>query len=255
MEPETNSSASSPLLLACGEGVATLAINRPEKGNALSAQLVELLLRGAINFCADPSIHTLVLRANGPHFCLGFDLSNLDGETDGVLLQRLVRIELLLDALWRAPVRTVALANGKAWGAGADLFAACDERLATREASFSFPGAAFGVVLGTRRLAERIGTDRARRCTCEGLVLDAGTARDYGLVSNLLENHVEEQIRTYCTAPVADRETVTSLRTASRARYEDADLAALVRSAARPGLKQRMESYRAQRFSMKSRPW
>ena len=48
----------------------------------------------------------------------------------------------------------MAVATGRAWGAGADLFASCDIRACTPDASFRFPGTAFGIVLGTRRLVE-----------------------------------------------------------------------------------------------------
>ena len=59
------------------------------------------------------------------------------------LLQRFVHVEQLLQALWHAPIRTMALAQGRAWGAGADLLAACEVRHVREDASFRFPGARF----------------------------------------------------------------------------------------------------------------
>jgi enoyl-CoA hydratase len=164
------------------EGVATLTLARPERGNALGPDLVEALLDALQVACADATVHTLLLRSEGRHFCTGLDLSDLDRCSDGDLLQRLVRIETLLAALWHAPLRTVALAQGRAWGAGADLFAACEHRLASEGTTFRFPGAQFGIVLGTRRLADRVGADRARAMTTGGGEWRAAEAQAAGLV-------------------------------------------------------------------------
>ena len=223
-----------------GGGVRTLTLARPERGNALSAELVEALLAAVQGAAADSSLHTLLLRAEGDHFCTGLDLSSLDSETDASLLWRLVRIETLLAALWHAPLRTVAVAQGRCWGAGADLFVACETRIAAEATQFRFPGAGFGIVLGTRRLAERVGTDMARRCTVDGQLLAAPDAQRVGLVSRL-----GGLGQTDLAAPVADAVTAAALRRATRSDQRDHDLAALVRSAARPGLKARVQAYRA----------
>jgi enoyl-CoA hydratase/carnithine racemase len=176
-----------------------------------------------------------VLRAQGRHFCTGLDLSDLDSATDAELLLRLVRIETLLARLWHAPLRTVALAQGRAWGAGADLFVACEQRVALPGASFRFPGAQFGIVLGTRRLAERVGTDAARAAVIGGLELDAEEALRCGLACAAQDSPFE---------PRVDAATARALRAATRADHRDADLAALVRSAAEPGLRERVAAYR-----------
>ncbi len=261
------------LLVTTHQGVHTLALSRPERGNALSADLVEALLDAVLNAYSNPQIHTLVMRAEGKHFCTGFDVSGLETQSDGDLLQRLVRIETLLATIWHAPIRTVAIADGRVWGAGADLFATCDIRVAGQGASFRFPGAAFGLVLGTRRLAERIGVDHARQCAVSGLRLDAAQARELGLVTDLVESLMAgtgeaEAGKTvglrvqagapaaeikdgatvgsafWSTAPSVDRPTLEQLHQATRVDHRDADLASLVRSASRPGLKERLVRYR-----------
>src|SRR5690606_24637337 len=112
-----------------------LVLDRPQVGNALSAELVEALLAALAQAHATPGLHTVLLRGNGRHFCTGFDLSALDAQSDGDLLHRFVRVETLLAALWHSPLRTVALAQGRTWGAGADLVAACESRAAAVGAS------------------------------------------------------------------------------------------------------------------------
>lgn len=224
-----------------GAGVATLTLARPERGNALAADLVEALLAAVDAAFADANVHTLLLRSEGPHFCTGLDLSTLADSSDGELLWRLVRIETLLQRLWHAPIRTAAFAQGRCWGAGADLFAVCDERVADDSTTFRFPGAQFGIVLGTRRLAERVGVQAARRIVVEGGQWSAAQALQAGLASRLGTSADDET-----ATPRVDRETVRALREATRGDHRDADLAALVRSASRPGLRTRIEAYREQ---------
>ena len=220
-------------------GITTLTLQRPERGNALGPELVEVLISAAEAAIADPTVHTLVLRGAGRHFCTGLDLSDLATLSDGDLLLRLVRIETLLALLWHAPIRTVALAHGRTWGAGADLFAVCEQRLVHPDTTLRFPGAQFGIVLGTRRLAERIGVDAARALVLEGGELDAPQALALGLATQLGDMAAE------LAAPLPDAATARAIRSATRADCRDADLAALVRSAARPGLQLRITAYRA----------
>ena len=92
-------------------GIVTLVLERPERGNALSAGFVESLIAAAGRAMEDAGVHTLILRGAGRHFCTGLDLSDLEQTSDGELLHRLVRIETLLAGLWHAPVRTVAVAR------------------------------------------------------------------------------------------------------------------------------------------------
>ena len=227
-------------------GVTTLTLDRPERGNALAADLVEALLAQVQAAGDEPATHTLVLRAEGRHFCTGLDLSDLDTTSDADLLWRLVRIETLLAAIWHAPMRTVALAQGRTWGAGADLFAACEHRLALASATFRFPGAQFGIVLGTRRLAERVGVDGARALVTEGKEWDGAMALARGLsTATVAGDQTDSALADACRPPQVAPATARAVRQATRADHRDADLAALVRSAAEPGLVQRVRAYRA----------
>ena len=236
----------------CRDGVANLHLQAPARGNALSAPMVDDLLKAVQTASADESLHTLALSGEGRHLCTGFDLSDLESQTEGDLLLRFVRIEQVLDALWRAPMRTLACAQGRTWGAGADLFAACDVRWVASDASFRFPGAGFGLVLGTRRLSERVGLATARDWVGMGRDIDAEIALAAGLATHRLpasERPMREQaLDLAAEAPAVDRLTQSALRKASTpqaAQAADADLAALVRSAARPGLKDRIAAYSA----------
>jgi enoyl-CoA hydratase len=215
-----------------------LTLNNPEKGNALSREMVEALIEQTTLAYANQEIDALVLNAEGSHFCTGLDLSNLDNESDGDLLHRLVRIETFLAMLWSASITTTALVKGRTWGAGADVLVACEHRIAHTNTTFRFPGAQFGIALGTARLTDRIGVDHARLLILKGKEIDAKTALGMGLATALGTDYSQE-------VAVVSRETALAIRAASRSDLRaDHDLAALARSAAIPGLKQRIIDYR-----------
>ena len=232
------------------QGITTLTLDRADKGNALSAAMVEALIEQVTHALADPHTKALVFKAGGKHFCTGFDLSDLAACSEGDLLHRFVRVEQLLQLIWSAPVRTVALAQGRTWGAGADLFAVCEVRWCAADTTFRFPGVRFGLALGTRRLSERVGADQVRRWLLDGMEIKADEAVRAALANGLraISSGVDgADINAECFAAVSnevvDRNTGAAIRALTRRDHADGDLAELVRSAALPGLKARIESY------------
>lgn len=230
----------SPLLVRWDAGACRLTLNRPEQGNALSVELIEALDAALDAYAARPPA-CLVIEGAGRHFCTGFDLSGLASETDDSLLARFTRIELLLQRLTRAPFHTVAVAQGRIMGAGADLFATCAERIVVNGASFAFPGwRGFGLVLGTRRLAAHVGAPHARAWVESGCTIDDEEALARGLATARVD-----------TSPIAfplpaANETggpIASAANGSAELNDASDLAALVRSAAVPGLQRRITAY------------
>lgn len=224
-----------------------LTLNRPERGNALSSELVEALIDG-FDHAASNCFPLVVLEGNGKHFCTGIDLSDIDHVQDAELLQRFVRIEHMLNRLWRAPFLTIAVAKGRAMGAGADLFAACDTRLALKGSQFAFPGAGFGIVLGTRRLAARVRADLAMDLVLSGRSLAAEDAERIGLATHCLEHEAIEHVlqTAHDTALRCPAGTIAQIRNAAYGDDQSAadDLAALTASAAKSGLRERILAYR-----------
>ena len=233
----------------CSDGAGLthiITLNRVETGNALDAVLVENLI-SAIDGAQGDSARLIVFRGGGRHFCTGFDLAGLEGQSDGDLLLRFVRIEELLQKVETSPIPTMTVAHGRVVGAGADLFTACDHRVAVPNSSFTFPGAGFGIVLGTRRLAGAVGRDTAREIVLSGRRVTEHEGSTVGLVTRVIdESEVDSLIDEVARdAARLDPYTVRSLRRATCSAAPDADLAALVRSASRTGLKQRICDYAA----------
>lgn len=235
---------SEPVAVRRDGAVLRLSLNRPERSNALGPDIVEALL-SAVESAPAEGARLIVLDGVGKHFCAGFDLGDLDALSDGDLLLRLVRIETLLQAVFHAPVPTMAVVRGAAMGAGADLVAACRRRLVIDSGRFAFPGAGFGIALGTRRLAGRVGPDRALEIVASGRRLDQDEALALGLIDAVVaEEAVPDEIERY--GATAARLETGILATVGELTREDGrarDMAALVASASRPGLKDRVVRY------------
>ena len=233
------------------DGLKTLTLNRPASSNALSSAMVEELLRHVRQSASDGTA-TLVFTGGGSNFCAGFDLAGLDEARDADLLARFVRIELLLQAVWTADFDTVACAKGAAYGAGADLFAACRYRLADSNTRFAMPGLQFGIALGTRRFAALVGESVAYETLALGAPYDAQRALAIGLASRIEPQAswsalIEERHRTHRVSG----EALGRLAGLTRRDTCAADMFALVESASEPGLVERVRRYRERTLARK----
>ena len=138
---------------------ATITLARPERGNALGAEMVAAIV-SALDAALADGARFVLFRGAGGNFCTGLDLSDLAEMSEGDLALRILRIEMLPQRIHALPVMTAAVAGGRVFGAGADLFAVCDHRIALEGASFAVPGPAFGLVLGPGRLSALHGRTR-----------------------------------------------------------------------------------------------
>jgi len=236
-----------PLVLVEKKGdMWVLTLNRPDKLNAMSSDLVEKL-QSAVDQAHEQGARLLVFKGAGKSFCAGFDLSNLQESSEADLLLRFVRIELLLQSVAHSPCLTLALAHGKVFGAGVDLFAACKERVTSEDAVFRMPGLKFGLVLGTRRFAEIVGKERARNLLELTSSFGCSQALEMGFAhacvgvnewSEVIGSAKERSI-------VLDQPTQTNLYKllGTQDTEKDADLSSVVRSAVRAGLKERLLNY------------
>ena len=233
-------------LLITREGVLTrLTLNRAAKANALSGELVEALL-SAVDTAHHDGTRLLVLQGDCKHFCAGFDFGGFESQSEGDLVLRFIRIETLLQALYHAPFATLALAHGRVFGAGADLVAACHRRIAAPGTTFRMPGLRFGVVLGTQRLAQRIGAGRAREILAASSTFDADEAQRMDFVNQVIDppSWPDAVNAALAAAQILTPEAAAALNQQTTPDTRAGDMAALARSVSAPGLKQRIADYR-----------
>ncbi|MCP1334928.1 enoyl-CoA hydratase-related protein [Futiania mangrovi] len=174
--------------------VATVLLNRPEAGNALTADLLERLLRTLDMLEKDESVRVVVLAAAGADFCIGIDPSarrpdrRSPAQDFGRILSDALAPVILRLRDMRRPV--IAAAQGRATGAGLGLLAAADIVLAERGALFALDGVESGLApegAASWFLPRLIGLSRARALAMTGAAFGAEEAREFGLVWRVVE--------------------------------------------------------------------
>lgn len=126
------------------EEVAVSTLNRSEKRNALSIELMRQLCAHAVQVEKDGKTRIWILRSNGPAFCAGLDVREAIDPRLGVESAKMVRE--CLSAIYRIPLVTIAMVHGAARGGGAGLVAACDFAVANQDATIGFPEVRLGLV-------------------------------------------------------------------------------------------------------------
>jgi len=225
--------------------VTRLTLNRQAKANALSSSLVEALLN-AVEYAYTDGTRLLIIEGAGEHFCSGFDFTAYHEQSEGELALRFLRIETLLQQIFHAPFETLALAHGSVFGAGADLVAVCGLRVAAPGTRFRMPGLRFGVVLGTRRLALRIGADNAQAVLSASRTFDADEALRMQFITRIAPQTDWPRVATEAegTSELLSPAAAAALRRQTVADTRADDMAALALSVSRPGLKERIRRYR-----------
>jgi len=221
-------------------------LDRPEKRNALSSELVEEL-HGALDVAQESAVRLIVLEGNGKNFSAGFDFTGIDDEPLAQICWRFVRIQQLLQRLGTSRVLTVALAHGRNFGAGADLFAACNWRVCAPDATFRMPGLKFGLVLGSTRLADLVGAQNAAQVLDGSETFDAAQAYEMGFATRISEKSDWPDVLKAASEVSENLSPVARglLYEALSEHDYDRDMALLIRSLSVPGLKERIQGYLA----------
>jgi methylglutaconyl-CoA hydratase len=172
--------------IAYGSGVATITLNRPDKRNAISFELIDDLLRGLKEVEASDAI-VLILTGAGKAFSSGMDLDNLKqliGRTPEQNLQDSQTMVQLFRSLYEFPKVTIAAVNGAAIAGGTGLALLCDFTLAVPEAKFGYTEVRIGFVpaIVSTFLLRQVGEKQARDLLLTGRIIDAKEAAGMGLV-------------------------------------------------------------------------
>ena len=172
--------------------VATIFLNRPERGNAFDQTMLDELGETFARLAVDPATQVVVLRAGGRHFCSGADLSARKAEPPTHAGHSLRDVLASLDAL---PKPTIAVVHGAAVGGGAAFAACCDCVIATDAAFFSIPEVRVGMPpLGVAPYMVRAMGHRAfRRYGLSGERIGAAEALRIGLVHEVCSAETLEE--------------------------------------------------------------
>jgi len=176
--------------LAYDCGVATITLNRPEKRNAISFELIDDLLR-ALDEVSRSEATVLIVTGAGKAFCSGMDLDDLKallGRSPKQNLQDSQTMVQLFRSLYEFPKMTIAAVNGPAIAGGAGLALLCDFTLAVPEAKFGYTEVRIGFVpaIVSTFLLRQVGEKQARDLLLTGRIFGAEEAARMGLVSEVV---------------------------------------------------------------------
>ncbi len=177
------------MLAASRDGVATLTLNRGDRYNALSRDMIAALEAELDRLAADKDTRVVVLAANGKGFCAGHDLKELRAHPDAVWQRELFdACSRMMLKLTRLPQPVIARVHGIATAAGCQLVSMCDLAVAADTATFALPGVNVGVFCSTPAVG--VGRNVARKRVMEMLLtgepIDAPTALAWGLVNRVV---------------------------------------------------------------------
>jgi methylglutaconyl-CoA hydratase len=178
------------LHLAHDDKIVTITLNRPEKRNAISYELIEDLL-AALDGVANSSALVLILTGAGKAFCSGMDLENLKSLLGCSSEQNLKDSETmarLFRSLYDFPRPTIAAVNGAAIAGGCGLATLCDFTLAVPEAKFGYTEVRIGFVpaIVSTFLLRQVGEKHARDLLLTGRIIAADEAHRIGLINEIV---------------------------------------------------------------------
>lgn len=168
--------------------LAVITLNRPERRNALSLDLMLELIECLDHISSTPEVRVVILAAAGKVFSSGHDLNELVGGSIGdyrclfdVCTQLMMKIQSI-------PQPVIAQVHGIATAAGCQLVATCDLAVASSDATFATPGVKNGLFCSTPMVAltRAVGRKRAMEMLLTGKPIDAPTAADWGLVNRVV---------------------------------------------------------------------
>lgn len=186
----SQSTTESPyVLLTRAEGVVTLTLNRAEKFNPLSEEMLTELQAALNSVASDNSARVVVLAASGKAFCAGHDLKQMRADPSAKYYKKLFnQCSKVMLTIQQMPQPVIARVQGIATAAGCQLVAMCDLAVAASDAKFAVSGVNYGLFCSTPSvgLSRNIGRKQAMEMLLTGEFIDAETARDRGLINRVV---------------------------------------------------------------------
>ena len=168
--------------------IALITLNRPQRRNALSLQLMQELIDCLSTIGGRRDLRVVILAAAGKVFCSGHDLSEMVGRDIDEYRTLFSVCTELMTKLQSIPQPVIAEVQGIATAAGCQLVASCDLAVAAEEAAFATPGVKIGLFCTTPMVAlsRAVGRKRALEMLLTGDLIDAHRAADWGLVNRVV---------------------------------------------------------------------
>ncbi len=167
---------------------ARLVLNRPEKRNALSLELMDEVIEALRDVSAQRATRAIVIEGAGPAFSAGHDLSEMIDREKAFLGHLFDRCTVMMETIHELPQPVIAKVHGIATAAGCQLVAACDLAVAAEGTRFATPGVKIGLFCSTPMVpvSRAVGRKRALQMLLTGEPIDAATALDWGLVNRVV---------------------------------------------------------------------
>jgi 2-(1,2-epoxy-1,2-dihydrophenyl)acetyl-CoA isomerase len=190
--------------------VATLTFNRPDKLNALNAELLSGSISALRTWSTDANIGAIVVTGAGRAFCAGGDVSAMAQATDSSHEQNIDRLREMQELSWllyNISKVTIAAVNGFAMGAGLGICLACDLRLSSDQAKFgtAYAKVGFGGDFGTTwLLTQYVGAPKAKELLFLAETIDAAEAHRLGLVNRVVAHDQLESVARAIATQIAN---------------------------------------------------
>lgn len=214
---------SSTIQLRIDGPMAHITLNRPDKLNAISAEMVPELHRALDRSEASSDVRVITLRGAGRAFCSGFDLGELQPGSDPAAMRRALEADLeIILRFWNSPKPTIAAVHGYALGGGFELAMACDMTLAAEGACFGEPEPKFGSGIVALLLPWITGPKQAKEMLLFGNDrVSAEHAYQMGLVNRVVKPEALDAETTAAAGRCAmlDAEAVRLTKTAINRSY------------------------------------
>jgi enoyl-CoA hydratase/carnithine racemase len=188
MSPAEQAATYENLILQREGPLAVITLNRPQRRNALSLELMEELIRCLDEIAASRETRAVILAAAGKVFCSGHDLSEMAGRNINEYRHIFDVCTRLMEKIQGIPQPVIAEVQGIATAAGCQLVASCDLAVASDQAAFATPGVKIGLFCTTPMvpLSRAVGRKRALEMLLTGDLVDAATAADWGLINRVV---------------------------------------------------------------------
>lgn len=191
--------------------LAVVTLNRPNRRNALSLELMLELIDCLGRVGEDPNFRAVVLAAAGKVFCSGHDLGEMVGRDINEYRRIFDVCTELMTKVQTIPQPVIAQVQGIATAAGCQLVATCDLAVASDQASFATPGVKIGLFCTTPMVAlsRAVGRKRALQMLLTGDLIDAFTAAEWGLINLVVPDAELVQTARKLAAQVASASALT----------------------------------------------